>query len=68
MTRVTSCVGRLGVLAFLFLAGGAIAGAAVSAVPMPEPSFPLELIVTAAGSTGLVCWFRRKKTGPSQNR
>jgi hypothetical protein len=73
MTRLTSSVGRLGLLAFLFLAGGALAGptvppCAACSVAMPEPSFPLELIVTVAGSAGLVFWLRRRKAGPSQNR
>lgn len=73
MSRFTSSVGRLGVLAFLCLAGSAVAGPSVGpcatcSVAMPEPSYPLELAVTVAGSAALVFWLRRRKAGPSQNR
>jgi hypothetical protein len=35
---------------------------------MPEPGFPLEFAITAAGFAGLLLWLKKKKAGPSENR
>jgi hypothetical protein len=76
MRKLTHSTRYLVPLALLGFAGGVFGGPvsqmlAVSpfaAIAMPEPSFPLEFGLTAAGFAGLLLWLRKRKTGPSQNR
>jgi hypothetical protein len=68
--------GYWAVLAFLGFAGGAFGGpvmrvlivSPLAVIAMPEPSFPLEAGLTAAGFAALLFMFRKRRTGPSRNR
>jgi hypothetical protein len=73
MVRLTR---KAGYLTFLYFAGAAFGGpmtrvftvSPLAAIAMPEPSFPLEALLTAAGFAGLLFLFRRIKAGPSRDR
>ncbi len=76
MSKFTHKAGYLMPLAFLCLADSAF-GAPVmrmlavspwAVIGMPEPSFPLEFGLTAAGFVGLLFLLRKKRTGPSRSR
>ncbi len=66
----------LALLTFLCFAGVAFGGLAsnvltlspFAVIAMPEPSFPLEFGLTAAGFAGLVFLLRKRKTGRSEDR
>jgi hypothetical protein len=61
---------------FLCFAGSAFGGPLArilkvspwTVIAMPEPSFPLEAVLTAAGFAGLFFLFRKRTTGPSRKR
>jgi len=65
--------GYLALAVFLCFAGvafGAVACASATDCPvaMPEPSFPLEFGVTAAGFAGLLYWFKKHRIRSSEIR
>jgi hypothetical protein len=76
MSKLTRKTGYLVPLVFLGFGGAAFGGPVVrllsvspwAVIAMPEPSFPLEAVLTAAGFAGLLFFFRKSRTGPSRNR
>lgn len=69
MSELTRKTGYLALLAsFLCFADGAFGGPVLAVIAVPEPSFPLEFGLTAAGFAGLLLLFRKRRAGPSQNR
>jgi hypothetical protein len=74
MAKLVRKIGYM--VTFLCFAGATFGGpvarvVAVSrwaVIAMPEPSFPLEAVLTAAGFAGLFFWLRKIRTGPSRNR
>jgi hypothetical protein len=66
----------LAIVAYLCFAGVAFGGLAsnvltespFAVIAMPEPSFPLEFGLTAAGFAGLLFLLRKRKTGRPEDR